>query len=180
MYFLYISPTYGDIMALSAKKAEYDAVILQSKQLISERDAILTKYNSIPQEDIDRLNKVIPSTFDPVVFLNNLNTMAGTDGIQIKDVKINQVNPDSRDTTASTATNAPYVTSDLLVTLGGSYPQFVQFMQDLESSLDLIDVVNLTILPTVEVQTVGVGAFAQKVTSIKLQYTLDLHTYSLK
>lgn len=170
MYFVYISPTVSLVKTLSLKKANYDQVLLQSKQVAAQRDDVFTEYSNISGTDIDKLDKIIPETFNSVLFANDISAMASRNGLIIKDFKIDPSRTEDRTLMINQIKNNPYGTTVATIRLNGQYSQFVNFLNDLESNLRLVDVTKLSI------KTIG----GQKSTDNSLEYTLEINTYSLK
>lgn len=174
IYFLYINPTISDISMLSVKKTEYESVLEKAKELKVKRDAAGNAYNNIPAEDISRLDKVIPNTFDSVLLANDINTMASKYAVVLKDFKTNEsITGDAHDITETDQNNNnPYKTITITMRLVGQYEQFLLFLKDVELNLRLIDVGTLSIKPPASQKT-GEN-------SNILEYSLEVFTYSLK
>ncbi len=170
MYFVYISPTVSEVKVLSLKKANYSEVLLKSKELKAKRDDVLIDYNNISNADIDRLNKIIPETFNSVLFANDINAMASKNSLVIKDFKIDPQRTEDPGSMISQQEVSPYKTTIITFRLGGQYGQFIKFLSDLELNLRLVDVVKLSI------KTVG----GQRSTDDSLEYLLEVNTYSLR
>ena len=170
MYFAYIGPSGAEVKSLSREKAGYNNVLSKTKELRQKRESILTVYNSISAGDIDRLNKIIPETFSPVLFLNDLNTEVAKYGMTVRDFKTNEPKSENRDVLINQSQEEPYKTTVVQFNVAGSYGQFLRLLNDLEQSLRLIDVVGLSIKPS-NARIVG-DAF--------LEYSLVLNTYSLR
>lgn len=170
VYFVYISPTVSEVKSLSLKKASYDNVLVQSKEVVAKRDSIFIDYNSIPKDDIDKLNKIVPETFNSVLFANDINALASSNSMAVKDFKVNPQKTDDREAMTNEQVAKPYMTTVVTFRLVGQYSQFIKFLTDLESSLRLLDVVNLS------VKTLG----GQMSTDNSLEYSLEINTYSLR
>ncbi len=169
-YFLYISPLVSEVKTLSIKKTDYDKVLLESKNVVAKRDDVFAEYNNISAENLDKLNKVVPETFDSVLFANDLNAMASGDNLAVMDLKINPQITADREAMTSEPAAKPYVTTVITFRMTGQYQQFAKFLTDIESSLRLLDVVSLS------VKTVG----GTKPTDSSLEYSLEINTYSLR
>ena len=163
-YFTYIKPTLSEVGALREQKSRYMDILDKAKEIKTKRDIIMSAYNSISQDDLDRLSKVIPKKFDAVFFGNDLSSMTSKYGLNVIDLKVSQ-NEATRDVNNSTNENNQYKTYFVTFRVSGSYEQFIKFMKDLESSLELVDVVNLSVKPT---------------SRDSLEYKLDAYTYSLE
>lgn len=170
MYFMYISPTVDEVRALLAKKQEYDNVLQKAQELIAQRDAILTDYNSIPSSDIEKLNKMLPETMDDTAFLNELNVLAVQKGLAVQSFqKVSGGNNGVVDVSED-AINLPYITNKFSMSLSGSYDQFNSFLKDIESNLRLTDITSIT-AKSIELQTGPSGS---------MEYLLEISAYSLR
>jgi len=158
----------SDIQTLSAKKAEYVNVLEKSKELKNKRDAVLTSYNSISEADVERLSKVIPYAFDPVLLANDINSIASRYGMDMKEFKVSESKAEIRGEVIIQEEEPLYKTTSVTVTISGGFDQFLKFLKDIESSLHLIDVRSLSIKAPLTAQS-GV-----------LDYSLEMNTYSLR
>lgn len=170
MYFVYINPTITEVQTLSTNKTEYNNILEKIKELSEKRDAILIEYNSIPESDKARLNKIIPETFNPSLFANDINSMASQNGLSIREFKVNEPKTEVREAIINQPQPTGYKTTVIAIKLNGQYSQFVKFLSNLESDLHLIDVLSLLIKP------VGSG----KSSDTSLEYLLEVRTYSLR
>src|SRR6185295_4215415 len=93
----YINPAVSDAKGLSNKNEEYSIILSKAQELAQKRDEVMTQYNNIPQADLDKLNKIIPTTFDSVLFANDLNNLAVQYGLSIKSIKASSADPVGQD-----------------------------------------------------------------------------------
>jgi Tfp pilus assembly protein PilO len=175
MYFMYISPLITDIEGLRAKKAEYVGVLEKAKDVKIKRDAALQAYNNIPEEDISKLDKIVPTKFDGVRMLNDLSVAVSRYGLTLMDFSTNQSGVASRDSSASGTDPGQHNVVGVNVRIVGPYDQFIRFLKDVETNLQLVDVTGISI-------TAGSSSNNnQKVQdNNSLQYVLEFNTYSLK
>jgi Tfp pilus assembly protein PilO len=169
IYFLYISPTLGDIDERRAKLSEYRNALEQTKELKIQRDAAITASNNISEADLNRLNKIIPGEFDGVLFVNDLNTIATRNGVKMSNFQTSESDPATRNVD-EIVEEKPYKIIKVSFKLTGQYDQFIKFMKEIESSLQLIDVNSLSIS----------SGKVEKATDNNLDYALEISTYSLK
>ncbi len=170
MYFMYISPTAKDVQALSAKKAEYTNVLEQSKKLKDMRETAQAEYANISESDVSKLDKIIPETFDSVVFVNAVNTVASQYGLVVKDFKFNQPKTDGREAVVTAEQKkSAYKTTGVTFSATGQYSQIIKFLNNTELNLRLVDVTGLSLraIP-------GPKGFDS------YEFLLDVNTYSLK
>lgn len=169
MYFAYINPSSAEVKSLSIEKSGYENILNKTRELKTQRENILTEYNTISKSDIDRLSKIMPETFSSVLFLNDLSYLAGTYGMSVKDYGTNEPKSENRSVLLNDSDDS-YKTTIVKFNIIGSYSQFIKFLNDLESSLRLVDVVGISIRPA-SVRVVGESL---------LEYSLELKTYSLR
>ena len=170
MYFLYMGPVITEIKDLQAKKDEYTNVLNKVKEIKDRRDAVSAEYNNISPENFERLNKIIPKKFDSVVFVNDVNNIASRNGVILKSYKENGSSSASSETTTTEAPEAIYRTNIIIMNFVGPYKQFLSFLSELETSLQLVDVITLDILSSSGV----------KLADNQYQYTLEVNVYSLR
>lgn len=173
MYFVYISPTFTKISERNAKYTEYKDVLNKVNEIKNKRDALSAKYNSVSPDDLDKLNKMIPQTFVPEYFANDLNAMASRSGMRISQIDIGA--PASRASGVVEETpidGNKFITTTAMFTVSGRYEQFINFLKELESSLRLVDVTSLSIK--------SAGSNNNRPSDVSLSYSLEVKTYSLK
>ena len=166
-YYVYISPSFGEIGKLTEQRNSYNDVLAKAKDIVQKRDTILTSYTSIPEEDKARLNKFLPEKFDNVLMVNHLNSIANKHGMVIQNVLLTQ--DDSGTVVENIGVQSIYKTHKVSFYVVGSYENFLAFLKDLELNLNLVDIKKLTISPD-----------SKNPKILNLKYTFELDTYSLK
>lgn len=169
VYFLYISPTYTEVQVLRAEKARADLVLRSAKEIVSTRDSLLAKYNSIDLSNFNRLKITIPENFNSITLLSYLNAITTKYNMSISNIKITNgslsVNSDMPQISIS-----PYKISTVSFSVKGTYAQFVQMIKDIQSSLYLFDITSLSIKNSSE---------SKSVSSFVSEYDIEFNTYSL-
>ncbi len=166
---MYISPAAVTVKALTLKKVEYQNALRGSTDLTKTRDDKLIGFNTIAQADIDKLNKIIPDSFNAVVFANTINTLASQYGLTVRDFKVNQPKTEARDIIVVKKKDS-YRTINVSFRINGQYDQFIKFLNNVESDLHLVDVSRLSVRPT----------GGQKIAESSYEYLLEVQTYSLR
>lgn len=167
IFFGFINPTYVEVGALRAEEATYDGALSRSRELQSVRDQLLARYNTFSEDNLTRLQRLVPDTIDNVRLILDLDGIASRYGMHVRNVSLN-----SGASAASRAAggqlgpgDARYDYVTLSFTVSGTYDTFRAFLSDLESSLRLVDVSSISFAAT---QT---GVY---------EYSLGLKTYWLK
>jgi hypothetical protein len=140
MYVLYIAPTYTTILDLRAKKADYETAINNAEQVRDLQAKLLAEMEAIDPADQARLEKLLPSSYDPVLVLYDLNAFAQKRGLALKtpSVIIPAVDPQKSGQSSITPITVRFIVS-------APYSIFRTFMADLEKELALRDILALRI-----------------------------------
>jgi Tfp pilus assembly protein PilO len=138
LFYTFISPQYDKIKALQAQAGEYANVIQSVNDLKDTRDSLLTKYQSLPKSELDKLGRILPDHVDTVKLALDIDTIASKYGISIKNIKVDSEIPNAIVTSGSS-----YETIKVNFNFITSYSNFRRFLTDLEASLRLIDITSI-------------------------------------
>lgn len=133
LFMVYTDPTYENIKVLRAEEKQFDDAIEKSMELIDIRNSLLGKYNGFSKADLDRVEKLLPDNIDNVRLILDLDGIARSHGVALRNVEVGQTA-----TTDGQADPLGHVT--LTFSVSSPYNTFQEFLQDLESSLRLVDV----------------------------------------
>ncbi len=175
MYFVYIKPELVVIDEKKAEYAKYKMVIDEIKEIKTLRDDLTSKYDSIPAEDLTKLDKIIPETFDPVLFANDINSLIAKHSLKVTSLNIEYQRSNTEGITDETQvgenTHKNIVVS---FSVSGDYDKLFAFLKELETSLRLLDVTSLAIKSGI------VANSTDKNPKTVYSYDIKLKTYSLK
>lgn len=158
----FTNPTFASIDALRAEGARLDVALTKANELRAERTKLSSKFNLFSEEEKDRLEKFLPESVDNVRLLIDIDRIADAHGLQISTVTIQQ-NTVSAD--VGRGEQGGYGVAVLTFGVTASYEVFLEFLNDLERSLRLIDVTEI--------------AFASSDNSALMTYSLKIQTYWL-
>lgn len=175
IFIIYTQPAYDRVGALKIQNEQYDQALDKSKELQELKRTLLSRYNAFAPQDLDRLHKLLPDHVDNVRLVLDLDSMASRYGMALQNVIIS--NPADRQDArtivgAIGAGSEPYDSLSLQFATQGTYSSFVRFMEDLESSLRIVDLEELG-LELATSQPAGAGEPLYR-------YTLTVRTYWLK
>ena len=149
LFFGMIQPAYTTTKELQAQDAEFDAALARVNELKEVRERLTTKYNSFSPALIDRLFKFLPDTVDQVRLILDVSDIASAHNLQFDDVSVEKreeaTGGRGNSVVAEEESDTGYASVSLSFSMTGSYDNFVTFMSDLERSLRLVDVQELTI-----------------------------------
>lgn len=179
IFFLYTKPHYDNIQEVKAEVAQFDTALDKAKELQELKRALLARYNTFTSENLNRLSRLLPDHVDNVRLVLDLDSMAARYGMAIQNVVINRsAESASNEATVLGALTAQANAHDSLTmqfNTRGTYTNFVNFMQDLESGLRIVDVVALSIEPDGGNDTEGAAP-----TEPTYNYNITIRTYWLK
>lgn len=171
IFFGYIKPIYGTIKAQRSQLASYKDTIKQANELEQRVVALQAKARALDPKATGKLEKLLPDTVSNVNLIIDINTIAEKSGLGIRDIQLSQAAGGNKGSSVSSAKetdpkNALYDSIDLTFSVNASYPTFLSFASDLERSLRLVDITNISFKPSD--------------TSDKYNFKVTLRTYWLK
>ncbi len=167
LFGLFINPRYAGIRELRAEAQTFDNALERSKELIGIRDALLSKYNAFPSENIARLNTMLPNSIDTVRLIIDINTLATKYGMSLGSINIGVPDEAEGNTNALGPSGKEFGVLSLSFNVSTSYDRFRAFLADLEQSLRLIDVTSVDF--TVPAQGTAATTYSVTVTTYWLK-----------
>ena len=151
LFFGFTDPIYKEVMSLRVQQQEYTNVLISSKELLAKRKELQDKNDSFSKDDQDRLRKLLPDAVDNVRLIIDIDQVAKRYGLIIKNVRLDDSkskNGTKDSVKTITAGEAKYGVIPMGFSVSANYNTFNSFLHDLESSLRLVDVVNITLKPS--------------------------------
>jgi len=177
IFFIYTRPAYDNIHVVQAQIATYDQALDKAARLQKIKQELLARYNSFSPDDKDRLQKLLPDHVDNIALILDVDHVAGTHGMSLENVDVsaaasNDTTPQQQTASSIVAASAKkYNMLTLKFSVHSTYNEFQKFMDDLQSSLRIVDLDSLTIA-TDQTGTGGSGGV--------YRYDITLRTYWLK
>jgi|SRR3989338_2211634 len=174
IFFFYTKPTYDGAGTVRGQISQYDAALQKAAELQQIKQALLAKFNALPETDKSRLKKLLPDHVDNVRLILDLDHMASRNQMALQNVVVSAPQEAEAAQTAVGAVGASRQKYDSLTmkfTTQGTYPQFLQFVLDMEQSLRLVELVSLKI---------SSGAVGGSGSEPLYVYDVTIRTYWLK
>lgn len=176
IFFLFTQPLYATAQQQQAQIAQYNAALDKAAEMQQLKQSLLSKYNAFDPNSLDRLQKLLPDHVDNIALILELNALAERYGLALQNVDVSNSGNSSAagDQSALGAVGGSsqlYDSLTLHFATQGTYSTFLQFMNDLESSLRVVDLQSLTVAAA---SSGGASAVPQ------YTYTIVLKTYWLK
>ncbi|MCW9054444.1 MAG: hypothetical protein OQJ98_00465 [Candidatus Pacebacteria bacterium] len=142
LFFGYVRPSYEGIQKLRVEEAQYDEALTQSRELQDLRDSLLSRYNTFSQNDLNRLEKLLPDNVDNVRLILDIDSIASKYNMRTRNVTVSGAGSEATNIIAAGAGATDSVV--LSFSVAARYDDFIRFLKDLESSLRIVDVVGLS------------------------------------
>ncbi len=151
IFFFYTKPEFAEVKRIRNEADRYQSAIETAELRNKELEAKLAEKRGHPAVDIERLNILVPSKIDEVKILADLSELARKHNMLFGNVSVmnNEMKPKS--SVSDGAQSGDYkdlVATDLQFGLIGTYEQFKDFLADIESSLALHEVTNISFQAT--------------------------------
>jgi len=146
LFALYTNPTYQKIKGLSLQNKSYSEALDNAKQLIQARDDLLAKRNGFQASDLDKVKHVLPDNVDNIRLIIDINNIASRHGLSLSNVTLGNLDKNGdnpADTSAAPGSKTGSVDVGFSISTN-NYDTFMAFLQDLEHSLRLLDVMSLS------------------------------------
>jgi Tfp pilus assembly protein PilO len=145
LFFLFTNKQYEANKLLKLDVARYDQALGKSNEVLKKRGELQEKYKNFSQSDLASLKKLLPDHIDNIQLILDINSIAQDPkrNMRISKIKISEDQVQEKNAPIGPSTS-PF--SSILVSFRttATYDQFKDFMQELERSLRLVDVTNLT------------------------------------
>lgn len=151
IFFLYVQPLYGDIRAIQDETNEYRQAVERANEFNNLLSNLIAQRNSFSAREMERLETVVPDSVDVVSLLVDVEAMAASHGMSIGGIDVADeqtfAEPNESQSTQKSNTAISYgdfAMQDVSFQLIGTYEQMRSMLEDMERSLVLMDIVDLT------------------------------------
>mgnify|MGYP003393662515 CR=1 FL=1 len=142
VFFLYTDPQYQEIKIMRAQEREYDDALSKSKELQSARNALIAKRNTFANDDLRKVERLLPDNVDNIRLILDIDNIAGRYGLRIRGVKVSggTQGREERSDLAVGSSDDKVGSVELSFTVAATYDDFLRFLRDLERSVRIVDV----------------------------------------
>lgn len=142
IFIFWIQPLWKEVGVLKLERVAFEETLKRFSELREARDDLLSKYNSVSQDDMVRLRRMLPTTPDGGGIIVELEALGRKHGLLLKQVGIAQVGK-AIGTTITTKKKGHEIVQ-VNFSLSGSYGSFRTFLKDIERSLRIIDITSIS------------------------------------
>lgn len=186
LLFMVIRPVYSDIKQAKEDVLIYSTALNNSTELKETRDVLIEKYKNIKTEDRERLLHLLPSSIGNIELILEIEKIANIKGMPIKDIGFDtkKLEPEKNKEEEGTIVveddklaSLPYGIFPIDFVVEGRYNVFVEFLQELEQNLRLVDIKSISFaVPDPATATIP----GNNIDSSIFSYKLKVETYWLK
>ena len=195
-YFAFITPWWAEVNSLKADIKVAEGAIAKGNELKELVQNITEKVGAVSPDNQSRLQAILPTQIDDILFLNDINALAGNRGLQAKNLSLSAdtsmvsaaiPTPEADGATKGPQTKIAASQKEKMVSFSvtAKYPAFISFLRDLERSLVLYETKSITFS---EKGGGGAGAAPTKNTTGKGEaaapegddYSVKFTTYSVE
>jgi len=144
LFLTVILPYYDKVMVLRDRSTQYKGILANIIEIEQKRDDLKVKYENLPKEDVQRLEKVLPSQSDIVSLAVNFDSIAARYGISIKSINSTDSSTQSAEGIVQAPSSSLYHEATVTLSFIANYESFRAFMSDIEKSLRIIDIQSVT------------------------------------
>jgi Tfp pilus assembly protein PilO len=131
------------VKSLMAEESEYKSALDNTVNLRSKREQLIDKRSQITPADLERLEKLLPDNIDNIKLVIDMNNIAADHGLTLKSIKLDtEVKSDSSKLGKD---ENKYGIVGLTFSVSASYENFLNFLTNLEKSLRLVDITDLSV-----------------------------------
>lgn len=142
VFFAWTRPNFAEVGKLQKKEIAFNEILGNSKQLQTVRDKILSEYNSISQDDLDKLDKIIPSKMEAIKLIVEIESIAKSHGLLLKNIDVKK--GEGKNGASFGPKREDFGKVSMIMSVVGRYSSFVSFLKDLERNSSLIDIDKIT------------------------------------
>jgi len=146
VYPYFISPLWKDIQDLTQKKESLNETIKKVEEFVIVRDNLLNKKKQFSDEELSRVNILLPSGVDEIQTILNLQQLALSNGLVIENISASEGERERGRGGRSEESSDIELYTPVSVSLSflGNYNQLKTFLKVLSESLTLFEISSLS------------------------------------
>ena len=180
-YFAFIAPTWEEVGSIKEQQESAQGTITQGEELKTLVADISEKVKRFEEEDPQgRIGAILPLEIDEILFLNDISALAGNRGLQTKGLMLEAKSDDAPNNQAETQTKNERATRTVAFSVSATYPQFVDFLREIEQNLVLLEIENIEFAAVSEEAPKSSGSTSKTSSPSAYDYSVILRTISVQ
>lgn len=145
IFFTQTKNYFPEIKEIKGQVSVYNKTIDTIRSVKDSVDKLLGEYNSISQENIDRVNKMIPSGSDQMKLVVQIEDMMKSRGVVLKSIDAKESAKESSVKAKGDSATGSLNRLSLSIKAQGPYSAFYSFLTEAERSLRLLEIESVKI-----------------------------------
>ena len=138
-FFYVAKPGWARINELKLEAASYKETIESMEKIQELRDKLLNDYNSISEEDKDKLKKMFPSSINHGEFMIMMDNISSLNSMTMLNIVFEQAAEQSGKALGAKSSSGEFSKFGFSLELKGSYNGFKNFLANFERNLLIMD-----------------------------------------
>ncbi|MBI2639797.1 MAG: type 4a pilus biogenesis protein PilO [Candidatus Sungbacteria bacterium] len=165
VFFSGVFPAWQKVTDLQVEIAEFTALNDELQDIAGVRDELMGQYNSISQTDLNKLSAMVPRGLGSAQFVRDIEALAKRHGMFLRSIDfVSQEKPTTSQ--LKLPTERQVIPVDVSLKMLGSYESFGAFLRDLEKTVRIVDVADISF-----------GTRQQDAREGPLEFSLNAATY---
>lgn len=148
IFFFYTKPMFAEVKVLQGQTTEFNSAAKKAQELNAELSKKLTAKRSYNPQNLERLDALVPQSIDEVKILTDLSEIARSHNMLFGNISVSNSDgkSSSKGTTEPTQTvkYSDIAGTEIDFSLIGTYDQFKTFLADIEKSLVMLEITNIS------------------------------------
>jgi Tfp pilus assembly protein PilO len=143
-FFMWINPHYENVKLLTAQLGDSNNALAKVQELESVKASLVDKENSFKQDDLTKLQKLLPDNVDNIRLFLDIQGIASRYGTSIQNISVADQGQKTTATQAIGPSGKAYGQMTLSFSVTTTYENLSSFLKDLEDSLRLVEINSLS------------------------------------
>lgn len=135
---------WEDVQGLMIEKRDFNTAINNSRELIATRDELIKTYNEIPEADLIRLERLVPTDVNKMKLVVEMESLIKKHGFNLKDIQVEISGEGDRSSKKTESKDTVFDAVYLNINFAGSYKPLLSFISDLENNLRIMEIEDLS------------------------------------
>jgi Tfp pilus assembly protein PilO len=143
MFSWWTNPHYTNIKVLGTQLNDSNDALARAQELESVRASLMDQENSFKQDDLAKLQKLLPDNIDNIRLFLDIQGVASHYGTSIQDISVADQGQKTSSAQAIGPSDRQYGQMALSFSVETSYENLNLFLKDLEKSLRVVEIKSL-------------------------------------
>ena len=144
-FFYYTKPAYDGTKDTTVQITEYERALSQVQETQQLRDDLLGRFNQISEQQSYTMSQILPTEFDQVRFLIELDRLAAQSGLTLQNVSFSSAAAGEQAADGAGQTESGVQTTEVSFSTTASYDDALVLARNIERSAQIIDITELSV-----------------------------------